>query len=63
MLQIHSQFFFGELVSLNESKARQVRGNPASFARFGKISPMIPKLKGKISSLYDLQSQAKNKII
>lgn len=55
--------FFGELVSLNESKARQVRGNPASFARFGKISPMIPKLKGKISSLYDLQSQAKNKII
>jgi len=53
--------YFGELVSRNESLARQVRGKSAPFARFGEIQPMIPKIDGLISSLYDLQSRSKKK--
>ena len=51
--------YFGELVSRNESQSRQLRGQPATYARFGEIAPLIPRLDGMITSLYDLQSRTK----
>lgn len=39
-----------------------LRGKRAQFARFGKISPMIPRFSGVVSSIYDLQAQTREAV-
>jgi phytanoyl-CoA hydroxylase len=51
--------YYGEMTNIAEAKFRPMRGVPARFARFGGPRPPIPNV-GKYTSLYELQSAAKN---
>lgn len=51
--------YFGEMVSKNEVHTCQLRGEPANRARFGAITPLIPRFPGVVNSLYELQNKTK----
>ena len=53
--------YMGPMTIRNEEHAILVRGKPASFARLGKINPLIPHFAGEVTSLYDLQNQTKSR--
>jgi phytanoyl-CoA hydroxylase len=53
--------YYGEMTNLAEAKFRAIRGEPARCARFGGPPPLIPNV-GKYTSLYELQSKAKQEM-
>ncbi len=53
--------YMGPMTVRNEEHAVLVRGKPASFARFGSISPLIPHFASEVTSLYDLQNRTRSR--
>lgn len=51
--------YMGEMTLRNEAHAVMLRGEPAPFARLGKVQPLIPRFPGMVSSLYDLQAKSR----
>lgn len=54
--------YYGEKIVLDESFVHQLRGRPATFARFGGPPPYIPGISKKTKSLYQLQAETKEKL-
>ena len=54
--------YFGKMVLVIEEHACQVRGEPAKYARFGRLAPQIPRFPEKTSSIYDLQTKMKKRM-
>lgn len=54
-------YFDQKMTVKNESHACQVRGKPATTARFGTVPPLIPRFPGMVTSLYDLQQQTRKR--
>jgi len=44
-----------------EALVHHLRGKPAQFARFGNLSPYIPRMPKTVKSLYQLQADTKAK--
>ena len=51
--------YYGDAVTVAESKAHHLRGKPATTARFGGPPPVVPRLKSAMKSLYEMQRAAK----
>lgn len=51
--------FVGDHIATGEAHTCQLRGEPAPFARFGTVSPFIPRVTKTIRSIYQLQDDTK----
>jgi hypothetical protein len=51
--------FFGPHVTNLEKGSHLLRGKPATYARFARPAPIIPRMPGDAKSLYTLQAEAK----
>lgn len=54
--------YFSSRVALEARAARQLRGQPARFARLAGPPPLIPAGSDNVTSLYDLQLESKRKL-
>jgi ectoine hydroxylase-related dioxygenase (phytanoyl-CoA dioxygenase family) len=51
--------YFGPMTHDEEARYRPIRGQRAAFARFGGPPPLIPLVRERYSSLYELQQRTK----